>query len=145
MNMTMEVVNSGARPGVLEFLELLVTTPEGATERFEWCEFHRYVSAPYGVVTAKESDPRPVAVVGKSRRPLLVQFVQTPRSTNYTWLSGLSKVSIRGWCGRASRYYGANVKCSPCDFYLSREECERLNSDVASGLLYLPVRISAWA
>ena len=146
INTTLEIVNFGAKAGVLQFLELRVFGPNGGSERFEWSEFYRYRSDSPGRIVEKESDPHPIAVGGKGGRSVNVQFVMAPESpTDYAWAPGAYQLILNGWQGRPSRRYPPNI-ASQFSFYLSEGEADRLNiTKPGDSYFQIPLRIREWS
>lgn len=109
LNVALEIVNSGARTGVLQYLEMQITPPMGATVRFEWSQFYRYSTKLGGWAVEKESDPHPISLTGRSARPLSVQFVIARPAEDFTWGPRIYSAQLRGWHNRESRRERPNI------------------------------------
>lgn len=141
INATLAIINHGSRTGVLQFLEMHVTTPKGSSEIFEWAEFYKYEE---GSVVVKEFDPHPVSVAPKGNMALRVQFVLRTTAA-FEWTPGQYRAIVLGWVGRRSRQQGANVETS-FRFRVTEQEAEML-SIIPGGrrAVYFTVRVQEWA
>src|SRR5262249_54056014 len=146
VNVPLEVVNSGARTGVLHCLEMVVTEPAGTELRFEWSQFYRYSAGKAGSAVEKESDPHPISLAGRTARPLSIQFALTSKPPEgFTWGAGNYTGDIRGWHDLPSRRERPNIE-EHFSFSMPASFDEEIFGITKPGNppFMVPVRVTEW-
>jgi hypothetical protein len=106
MNLMLNLVNKGTKPGIVHRMELIITDPTGQLFHLSWNLFYEYL--PGGEHVRKSSDVYPVAVPPKNNYLLLAGF-QSESSGPIPWRLGQYKLQVLGWVNKRHRAERSNI------------------------------------
>lgn len=101
------LANDAVKMGTLQRLEAAVRGPGDWSYAFCWNLFFEYL--PGGNLLEKSSEPFPIAVAGKSSRPLFTEFALMPAGSIRRWPQGEYEFRLYGWVNEQNRHVVPNV------------------------------------